>query len=58
MTVRIALVGAGRIGAHHAELIARHVPGATLTAVGEPRPGVASALAKPLGAGAERLRQG
>jgi myo-inositol 2-dehydrogenase/D-chiro-inositol 1-dehydrogenase len=53
VTVRIALVGAGRIGAHHAQLIARHVPGATLTAVADPRPGVASALAEPLGARAE-----
>lgn len=53
MTVRIGLVGAGRIGAHHAELIARHVPGATLATVVDPRPGVARVLAEPLGARAE-----
>ena len=50
MTVRVAVVGAGRIGAHHAELLARHVPGAALVAVADPRPGAAEALAVPLGA--------
>ena len=36
--VRVALVGAGRIGSNHAELVARHVPGATLVAVADPTP--------------------
>ncbi|MBC2640696.1 MULTISPECIES: Gfo/Idh/MocA family oxidoreductase [unclassified Rhodococcus (in: high G+C Gram-positive bacteria)] len=36
--VRLALVGAGRIGSNHAELVARHVPGATLVAVADPTP--------------------
>jgi myo-inositol 2-dehydrogenase/D-chiro-inositol 1-dehydrogenase len=36
--VRLALIGAGRIGSNHAELVARHVPGATLVAVADPTP--------------------
>jgi len=47
--VRVGLVGAGRIGTSHATLLARHVPGADLRAVGDPRPGVAEALAARLG---------
>jgi myo-inositol 2-dehydrogenase / D-chiro-inositol 1-dehydrogenase len=49
-SVRVGLVGAGRIGTSHAEVIARRVPGATLVAVADPRPGVAEALAAPLDA--------
>lgn len=52
-SVRVGLVGAGRIGSSHAEIIALHVPRATLVAVADPRPGVAEALAAPLGARAE-----
>jgi myo-inositol 2-dehydrogenase/D-chiro-inositol 1-dehydrogenase len=48
--VRIGLVGAGRIGASHATLLATRVPDALLTVVADPRPGVAAALAEPLGA--------
>ena len=48
--VRVGLVGAGRIGASHANLLARRVPGARLAAVADPRPGVAETLAGPLGA--------
>ncbi|MET0821836.1 MAG: Gfo/Idh/MocA family oxidoreductase [Aeromicrobium sp.] len=51
--VRIGLIGAGRIGTSHADVIARRVPEATLVAVADPRPGVASDLAEPLGARGE-----
>ncbi|MGH1562649.1 Gfo/Idh/MocA family oxidoreductase [Mumia sp. DW29H23] len=51
--LRVGLVGAGRIGAAHAETLARRVHGATLVAVADPRPGVAAALAEPLGARGE-----
>ncbi len=47
--VRVGLVGAGRIGTSHATLLARHVPGADLLAVADPRPGAAQALAGSLG---------
>jgi myo-inositol 2-dehydrogenase/D-chiro-inositol 1-dehydrogenase len=46
----IGLIGAGRIGSSHARLVATRVPGARLAAVADPRPGVAAALAGPLGA--------
>lgn len=51
--VRIGLIGAGRIGASHAAVIARRVPGAELVAVADPRPGVAASIAEPLGARGE-----
>ncbi len=51
--VRIGLIGAGRIGSSHADVIAKRVPLATLVAVADPRPGVAAALAEPLGARGE-----
>jgi myo-inositol 2-dehydrogenase/D-chiro-inositol 1-dehydrogenase len=47
--VRMGLVGAGRIGTSHATLLARHVPGADLLTVADPRPGAAQALAASLG---------
>jgi myo-inositol 2-dehydrogenase / D-chiro-inositol 1-dehydrogenase len=47
--VPIGLVGAGRIGTAHAQLLARHVPGARLVAVADPRPEAAEALAAALG---------
>jgi myo-inositol 2-dehydrogenase/D-chiro-inositol 1-dehydrogenase len=47
--VRVGLVGAGRIGTSHATLLARHVPGAELVAVADPRPGAAEDLAAELG---------
>ncbi|QLH21149.1 Gfo/Idh/MocA family oxidoreductase [Streptomyces sp. Rer75] len=49
-TVRLATIGAGRIGSSHAGLVARHVPGATLAAVADPVPGAAERLAASLGA--------
>ncbi|AYD90126.1 dehydrogenase [Actinomyces sp. 2119] len=48
--VRAALVGAGRIGSHHARALAREVPGAELTTVVDPRAEAAQALATELGA--------
>ncbi|RZL85165.1 MAG: dehydrogenase [Rhodococcus sp. (in: high G+C Gram-positive bacteria)] len=48
--VRIATIGAGRIGSHHAEVVARHVPGATLVAVSDPVEESAQRLAAALGA--------
>ena len=46
----IGVVGAGRIGTAHAELLALHVPGAQLVAVADPRPEAAEALAATFGA--------
>ena len=51
--VRIGLIGAGRIGAAHASVIARRVPEAVLVAVTDPRHGAANVVADPLGARAE-----
>lgn len=51
--VSIALVGAGRIGTHHAAAIAHDVHTAELVAVVDPRVDVATALADDLGARAE-----
>jgi myo-inositol 2-dehydrogenase/D-chiro-inositol 1-dehydrogenase len=48
--VRIGLVGAGRIGSSHAQLVRERVPGARLVMVADPRPGSAGALADRLGA--------
>jgi myo-inositol 2-dehydrogenase / D-chiro-inositol 1-dehydrogenase len=47
--VRVGLVGAGRIGTSHATLLARHVSGAELVAVADPRPAAAEGLAAELG---------
>jgi myo-inositol 2-dehydrogenase/D-chiro-inositol 1-dehydrogenase len=47
--VRVGLVGAGRIGTSHATLLTERVPGALLTAVADPRPEAATALATTLG---------
>lgn len=46
----IGVVGAGRIGTSHAEHLARHVPGARLVAVADPRPEAAEQLATAHGA--------
>lgn len=51
--VRIALIGAGRIGVAHAETLARRVPDAHLVAVVDPRPRAADAVARPFDARAE-----
>ena len=47
--VRVGVVGVGRIGTAHAELLARHVPGARLLVVADPRPAAADAVASRLG---------
>ena len=47
--VRVAVLGAGRIGANHAEIVARRVPGAELRAIADPVPGAAERLADELG---------
>lgn len=46
--VRLATVGAGRIGANHAEIAAHRIPGAALVAVCDPAPGCADDLANDL----------
>ena len=48
--MRLATIGAGRIGGNHAEIVARHIPGAALAAVADPVPGAAERLAASLGA--------
>ncbi len=47
--VRIGLIGTGRIGSSHAEILSRRVPGATLVAVADARAEAARALADRLG---------
>lgn len=47
--VRVGLIGAGRIGRNHAEILARHTPGATLEAIADPAPGAARSAAEALG---------
>jgi myo-inositol 2-dehydrogenase / D-chiro-inositol 1-dehydrogenase len=49
--VGVALVGAGRMGAFHAETVARRLPGARLVSVADPSPGAAERLVGTLGAG-------
>jgi myo-inositol 2-dehydrogenase / D-chiro-inositol 1-dehydrogenase len=49
-TVSLALIGAGRIGANHAAVVARHVPGAELVVVADPVTPAAQRLAAELGA--------
>lgn len=48
--VRVALIGAGRIGASHANVLARRVPDTHLVAVADPRPGAAAVVADQYGA--------
>src|SRR5215207_2713091 len=49
--LRVALIGAGRMGTFHGESLARWVPGATLAAVVDPVPGAADRLVAELGTG-------
>jgi myo-inositol 2-dehydrogenase / D-chiro-inositol 1-dehydrogenase len=51
--VNVGLVGAGRIGSSHAEILAGRVAGIRLVAVADPRPEAARALAHSVGARAE-----
>ncbi|GAC66720.1 Gfo/Idh/MocA family oxidoreductase [Gordonia soli] len=48
--VRVATIGAGRIGTNHASLVARLIPGARLFAVADPVDGAAARLAAEVGA--------
>ena len=48
-TVGVALIGSGRMGAFHAETLARRVPRARLAAIADPAPGAADRLAAELG---------
>lgn len=50
-SLRLATVGAGRIGTNHARIVAHLVPGVSLVAVSDPIPGAAERLAGELGAG-------
>lgn len=47
--VGLGLIGAGRIGAFHAETIVRRIPNADLICVADPAPGAAAKLAADLG---------
>src|SRR6266496_5437135 len=49
--VGVALVGAGWIGAFHAQSLARRIPDTRLVAVADPAPGAAERLVGELGAG-------
>jgi myo-inositol 2-dehydrogenase / D-chiro-inositol 1-dehydrogenase len=51
-TLNVGVIGAGRIGRMHAELLASRVQGAALAAVQDVRPEAASALAEELGVSA------
>ncbi len=48
--VAVGLIGAGRIGTSHAQVVAERVPGARLVAVCDPRPEAAQSLASRFGA--------
>jgi myo-inositol 2-dehydrogenase/D-chiro-inositol 1-dehydrogenase len=47
-TLRIGVIGVGRIGSMHAELLARRVPGATLAGVYDANPATARAVDAPV----------
>jgi myo-inositol 2-dehydrogenase/D-chiro-inositol 1-dehydrogenase len=49
--IGVALIGSGRMGAFHAETVARRLPRARLVAVADPAPGAADRLTGALGAG-------
>jgi myo-inositol 2-dehydrogenase / D-chiro-inositol 1-dehydrogenase len=48
-TVKIGLIGAGRIGSFHGETVARRIVDADLVAIADPAPGAAAKLADKLG---------
>jgi myo-inositol 2-dehydrogenase/D-chiro-inositol 1-dehydrogenase len=48
--VAVGLIGAGRIGTSHAQVLAERVPGARLAVVADPRPDAGRALAERFGA--------
>lgn len=47
--IRVGVIGAGRIGRNHSEILARHSPGVTLQAIADPAPGIARRAADELG---------
>jgi myo-inositol 2-dehydrogenase / D-chiro-inositol 1-dehydrogenase len=47
--VGVAVIGVGVMGAHHAENLARHTPGARLVGIADPQPGLAERHAARLG---------
>ncbi|WP_407315400.1 Gfo/Idh/MocA family oxidoreductase [Pseudomonas sp. nanlin1] len=48
-TLRLGLIGAGRMGSFHGQTAARHIPGACLAAIADPTPGQVARLAAELG---------
>ncbi|MCO5366898.1 Gfo/Idh/MocA family oxidoreductase [Pseudomonas alliivorans] len=48
-TIRLGLIGAGRMGSFHGLTAARHIPGASLTAIADPSHTQATRLASALG---------
>lgn len=48
-TIKLGLIGAGRIGTFHAETIVHRIPNATLISIADPAPGAAELLSKRLG---------
>jgi myo-inositol 2-dehydrogenase / D-chiro-inositol 1-dehydrogenase len=54
-TLRVGVVGVGRIGRMHADLLSRRVPGASLAAVHDADPAAARAVAAPAFAAVEDL---
>ena len=50
--LRVAVLGVGRIGSMHADVVAHDVPGATLVGVADAVPEVAEAVAAKLGVSA------
>ena len=49
-TIRLGLIGAGRMGSFHGQTAALNIPGASLVAIADPTPGQAARLAATLGA--------
>ncbi|MGI9147412.1 MAG: Gfo/Idh/MocA family oxidoreductase [Chloroflexota bacterium] len=47
--VGVGVIGAGTMGAHHAQSLAQRIPGARLVSLADPAPGVAERLAAALG---------
>lgn len=48
--IAVGLIGAGRIGTSHAQILSEQVPGARLSVVADPRPDAGAALAERFGA--------
>lgn len=50
MTIRVAVIGSGQMGADHASVVSQHLPGATLSVVCDVNKDSAAAIAEKLGA--------